>query len=351
MTNKPKPTRKPTPPKPVRPSGEADKSKPYQFVSIPQGYPDRKHPAGHNQLNTNDYFTGQISLKLTVKTPTFIASGLVAMGSDLSQMTKNIPLIKVAINQENKLLIPGSSLKGVVRSVYEAITKSCICKTKARNEQIPHQYNECKEPKNLCPACRVFGAMGWQGLLNFNDCIADEIKPSVGLMPSLYSPRSYTPIYKNKGKVAGRKFYYHTIKAVDKGKQGIPVQQAKAELTFITKLGFRNLKIEELGALLIVLGQDKYNSFALKIGGGKPIGMGTMTVEITEINCPQKLNERYLNYDVSTSEILEGELLQKFINNAIRSANQNSIIRRQQLEEIKNILKYPTDRQPPEGMY
>lgn len=46
------------------------------------------------------------------------------MGSDVGQ--SKIPLIKTMQMGENKLLIPGSSLKGAVRSVYEAITNSTL---------------------------------------------------------------------------------------------------------------------------------------------------------------------------------------------------------------------------------
>jgi hypothetical protein len=41
---------------------------------------------------------------------------------------------------------------------------------------------------------------------------------------------------------------------------------------------YKNLKSEELGVLLIALGQDPNAQIALKLSGGRPIGMGTMTV-------------------------------------------------------------------------
>ncbi len=86
--------------------------------------------------------------------------------------------------------------------------------------------------------------------------------------------------------------YYHTIRAIDKGQnQGITIQQAAKEYTFISELHFKNLKSEELGTLLIVLGQDPKYPIALKVGGGKPIGMGTMTVEVTAAQVLQNLKE------------------------------------------------------------
>ncbi|VXD17619.1 conserved hypothetical protein [Planktothrix serta PCC 8927] len=322
--------------------------KPYSMVSLPKPAPQRKPPVGQEQFKLKR-LSGKISLRLTVKTATFIASGVVAMGTDVSSLNKNIPLIKVAVSQGEKIIIPGSSLKGVVRSTYEAITSSCLCKTRARKENIPEGYSECKDKTKLCPACQVFGAMGWQGLISFQDAVAETIKPSVGFMPSLYAPRTSRKAYFLNGKVAGRKFYYHAIKAVDKGQRGIPVQQAGAELTLTTQLRFMNLTEAELGTLLIVLGQDQNNYFALKVGGGKPIGMGTMTVEVTEIEHSENVKNRYLSYTLSEDNTLTGDKLKQFIQKNVNAAK--TLVQADQLKQLKAILEYPTKRTAPEGMY
>ncbi|NES20751.1 MAG: CRISPR-associated protein, partial [Symploca sp. SIO3E6] len=159
------------------------------------------------------------------------------------------------------------------------------------------------------------------------------------------------PQYFKQGKVAGRKFYYHTIRAIDKGQQqGIPVQQAAKEYSFTTQLHYRNLTSAELGTLLIVLGQDqaKY-PIALKVGGGKPIGMGTMTVEVTTLEQATNLRDRYLSYQ-STPDHLTGGELQQVMQKAIQKAHQE-LVQAQQLQELTTVLKYPTDREPPDGMY
>jgi hypothetical protein len=247
-----------------------------------------------------------------VKTATFIASGVVAMGSDLLDKTRSIPLIKTSIEGNQKLLIPGSSFKGAVRSTYEAITPSCLCKVAKQYKQgdkmvkirLPRGYQECQvEPQrnqtDVCPACRVFGALNWQGLIHFTDARCETAGFSTGFMPSLYRPRpeKRKAYFNQQREVAGRKFYYHAVKAVDKGQQqGIPVQQAGKEYTFTTQLRFMNLTSAELGTLLIVLGQDPKNPIALKVGGGKPVGMGTMVVDVTEIkriNSKQAWRDRF----------------------------------------------------------
>lgn len=351
-----KPSPRPQPQRPVKPNLPVNDSvlKPYELVSLPQLAPKRSTPVGQERFRS-DRISGKIPLRLTVKTTAFVASGVVAMGSDISNQTRNIPLIKTSVLRNQGLIIPGSSLKGVVRSIYEAVTTSCLCKTKAERTAIPNGYRECHEKNNLCPACQVFGAMGWQGLISFPDAITTETQSSVGFMPSLYAPRPKRAAYYINGKVAGRKFYYHTIKAIDKGQQkGIAVQQAGSEFIFTTQLHFMNLSLAELGTLFIVLGQDKpNNTIALKVGGGKPIGMGTMEVaEIKEMRLLQNKQDwkkRYCQYD-QAAETLSGNKLQDFIKQAIQSAHQ-SLVQPQQMKQLTEVLQFPTDREPPEGMY
>lgn len=324
--------------------------KPYQLVSLPKSPPQREKPIGHSQLN-NDRYHGFLSLRLQIQTSSFIASGVVAMGSDLSKQTRNIPLIKLAVARNNELVIPGSSLKGTIRSTYEAITRSCVCKTKAKKE-LPKSYQECKKSQNLCPACQVFGAMGWQGLLFFQDAILEsqgETKVTPAFMPSLYSPSQKRAAYYKNGKVAGRKFYYHAQKSVEKS-QGIPVQNISENSTFTTRFYFRNLSQSQLGTLFTVLGQNPTYPFALKIGGGKPIGMGSLITDIVQLELDQNLRDRYLSYETN-SDPLTGNSLQQFIHQTIKKAHETKLIQEQQLQELQTILTYPTNREAPSGMY
>lgn len=337
----------------MNPPEKPKSPKPYALVSFPQEPPNRQKPIGHSQLK-KDRLQGSISLRLTIKTSSFVASGVVAMGSDLSSQTRHIPLIKLAVESNNQLVIPGSSLKGTIRSTYEAITRSCLCKTKANKKEIPKEYQPCNnKDRKLCPACQVFGAMGWQGLISFQDAIlaeSPEQKVTTGFMPSLYSPSpKRAGYYKNK-LVAGRKFYYHAKEAVEKTQsKGIPVQNITENSIFTTTLRFRNLNQAELGTLLTVLGQNKNYPFALKMGGGKPVGMGTLITEVTAIDCPN-VRDRCLSYNTN-SDSLTGKALEEFIDQAIQTAHNSQLIQRQQLEELQKILTYPTDREPPSGMY
>jgi len=323
--------------------------KPYDFVSFPQERPNLQRPFGHQKYDQNRLH-GTIYLTLKVQTSLHISTGAVVLGSDIGS---KISLLKTMIQGvDAKLSIQGSSLKGCIRSAYEAITNSTLgAITSKYKEKIPTERLPCKNKEKLCPASRVFGALDWQGLLDFNDANCERIGFSTGFMPSLYAPRPNCDAYYQRGKLAGRKFYYNMSKAIEKGQRdGISVQQAGKEYTFKTQVTFKNLLPEELGTLLIILGQDKKYPMALKVGGGKPIGMGTMTVNVDKINQPQNLKQRYSSYQVSEDDDLTGDKLQQFIQKQIQVAHLQ-LIQKEQLEQLAAILRYPNDRQAPSGMY
>ncbi|WP_373530363.1 RAMP superfamily CRISPR-associated protein [Nostoc sp.] len=349
---------RPQPPSTPNRSSGGDSSpelppKPYEFVSFPKEKPNLQRPAGHHKY-FSDRLHGTLYLTLKVQTSLHISTGVVVMGSDIG--SDRIPLIKTMVQGvDQKLSIGGSSLKGCIRSVYEAITNSTLAVTTSkykRDNKYPSERLPCNDKEKLCPASRVFGALNWQGLLDFNEAKCESMEFSTGFMPSLYRPRpDERSAYFIQGRVAGRKFYYHTIRAIDKGQNsGIPVQQAGREYIFKTQLHFKNLLPEELGTLLIVLGQDSQCPIALKVGGGKPIGMGTMTVTIDKIARSQSLEKRYSAYKINESDELIGDVLQQFMQTQIQAAYLR-LIQQPQLDELTAVLRYPSDREPPSGMY
>ena len=209
----------------------SENPKPYDFVSFPQERPNLQRPFGHHKYDQNRLH-GTIYLTLKVQTSLHISTGAVVLGSDIGS---KISLFKTMIQGvDAKLSIQGSSLKGCIRSVYEAITNSTLgAVTSKYKEKISPERLPCRNKEKLCPASRVFGALNYQGLLDFNDANCERIGFSTGFMPSLYAPRPNCDLYYQRGKLAGRKFYYNMSKAIEKGqKDGISVQQAGKEYTF-----------------------------------------------------------------------------------------------------------------------
>ena len=356
-TNLPPKPRRSTPPpsSPVSNNpAETGEPKPYELISFPKERPPKNPPAGHHQY-FGDRLHGTLFLTLKVQTTLHVSTGVVVMGSDIGS---RVPLIKTMVqNIDQKLSIQGSSLKGCIRSAYEAITNSTLAVITSRyRDKIPQERLPCKNKQELCPASQVFGALDWQGLIEFSDAKCENTGFATGFMPSLYRPRpdQRRAYFDARGNVAGRKFYYHTIRAIDKGQnQGITVQQAAKEYTFQTQIQFKNLTAAELGTLLIVLGQDPKYPIALKVGGGKPIGMGTMTVEVTAARVLQNkgdLRDRYSSYNSPESDSMTGTKLQQFMQKNIQAAH-SSLVQATQLQQLAEVLKYPTDREPPTGMY
>ena len=324
--------------------------KPYELVSFPRQKPTLRHPAGHDQYRS-DCYHGTLSLTLNVKTAVHVSTGIVVLGTDVKS---KVPLIKTMTQgAQQRLTIAGSSLKGVVRSIYEAITNSTLAVVTGKyNQDMPRERLPCRDKTRLCPASMVFGALDWQGLVQFSDAVCQRSEFATGFMMSPYSPQPKKHAeYFHNGQAAGRKFYYHAVKALDGGEQGIPVQQAGSEYTFTTQVRFMNLTEAELGTLLIALGQDEKAGFALKVGGGKPRGMGTMTVTVSSIESFQTVRDRYRAYMLPNATTLTDQPLKAFIQQRIAAAYRHKLVETVQLKELSEILKFPTDRPAPKEAY
>lgn len=319
--------------------------KPYELIPFPNKPITPKSPPGHSQYLPNRLH-GTLYLTLLARTSLHVSTGSVVMGSDIDEKP---PLIKTMVRTpDNKLIIQGSSIKGCIRSIYEAITNSRLGVISKKYEQsYPEERSPKKNSQNqLCPASLVFGASGegwgWQSLIDFQDAICEQTDYKIGFIPNLWSAKpEKRKAYFNNGKAAGRKFYYHMTREIDKGKRdGIPIQQIK-QAYFKTQIQFHNLQPQELGTLLVILGQDSEYPLGLKLGGGKPIGMGTITIDITKANISQNLDDlrqRYSSYSTS-SQTLTGDKLSNFIQENIKIARKN-LIENTQLQAIYEILGY-----------
>lgn len=156
--------------------------KPYELIPFPTQRPTLERPAGHAQFHP-DRLHGTLFLTLTVQTAVHISTGHLALGSDVG--VKGIPVLKTMTTTPNgRLKIQGSSLKGAIRAMYEAITNSTLAVMTSRyKNQIPPERHPCRNKEQLCPASRVFGALNWQGLVEFRDAIATSAGSGGGSLP------------------------------------------------------------------------------------------------------------------------------------------------------------------------
>lgn len=176
--------------------------------------------------------------------------------------------------------MPGTSLKGAFRSVLEAITHSCVTAASRDAGSVP---TLCRLPRResesaeLCPACRLFGTMGYQGKVT----VSDALPLSGGLvfaeLPELWRPRSEKRhrYLLADGTPKGRKFYFH-----GKVREGtVPVEVWRSGSQLRVRVSFSGLVEAELGLVLLAMGYplaEGEPGLALKLGGHKPSCCGSV---------------------------------------------------------------------------
>lgn len=330
--------------------------KPYEFVSFPPGSPRRSKVEGHHHFATNK-LSGTLALRLTARRPVQVACGTQDV-LRLKTTGDTVVAQDVTVRRRGEELhvLPSSSLKGVVRSVVEALSPSCVRVTSWRTRKaLPRRLNACSRVDQLCPACRLFGMSGrarenYGGQVQVEDAVMIEGRTAVVRTPLLWTParsrRGLPNRYLEGRETKGRKFYYHGTLA--KGPDARLVASTGA--TFETQLHFENLTAGELGLLLIALGQHPDKPFLLKVGAAKPVGMGSVEVQVTGIE---------LLGDVRRSgragagiERLEGNTLRDRIQEWIDQAEPESLLISDALEELWAILRAENLSRPsPEEAY
>ena len=309
--------------------------KPFDFVSLPKRI-DKKPPTGHDQYHEN-CLTGQIQGTIEALSPIHIGSGVIDIGDD-------VELIKTAVRTGDKIVIPGSSLKGAIRSVVEAISESCVCKVSRDSRRaVPRDFMECRQKDRLCVACRMFGAMGFQSNIAIQDALHIDGQIGTERVPELYSPRPQ----RGMRDIPERKFYMHG--EVASGETPVEACERGSKFRFVVQID--NLTQAEWGLFFTALGHHHEHPFKLKIGGIKPACFGSIDFQIDEIHVEEQTRDRYLDWDVQSESAKIGEQLEAWKSECITHAVTDSLIKSEQLTKLAQILKYPNDRNCPSGLY
>ena len=256
-------------------------------------------------------------------------------------------------------VIPATSLKGALRSNYEAITHSCLgpVRTRAtekysrnpRQSELPqalinelppdlraqaeeakwpprivveldvqavHPWQPCRLSRgkeataSLCPACALFGAEGLQGRVWFDDAEVVGQLPQRGPLriASLYGPRlhragSLRVITRGHStlvqvqRLRGRKAYYRVRLGEVPARGNVPLDYLPQGTCLRTLLYFRNLTPAELGGVVAALGIVPKREFAFRVGGGKPLGLGYLKLRLQGAYMADEV-EQWLDFDV-----------------------------------------------------
>jgi hypothetical protein len=313
--------------------------KPYDFVPFPKERPDREKGAGQDKLDAR-LLSGTLELTLRTLTPVHVGLGysdFVKAGNQeyLAALQASKP-VREADAVRRRYLIPGSSLKGAVRSIVEAITRSCVRVTHVKYQLIPDDNRPCGREKGLCLACRLFGAQDYQGHVSFEDAVAP--KGSLVLLgtPLLWTParggRGLPPRYLQGNQARGRKFYAHA--RPPSGADPRACIKSGAELPL--RIHFLNLSEAELGVLLTALGLHPDHPFPIKLGGGKPVGLGSVQVIPQRINLLQGADALKATGRLGQSQTLVGDALDKFTTRCAQAADK--LIDDDALGELESIL-------------
>jgi CRISPR/Cas system CSM-associated protein Csm3 (group 7 of RAMP superfamily) len=314
--------------------------KPYDFVPFPKGRPDRKKGARQDKLDAR-LLSGTLELTLHTLTPVHVGLGysdFIKAGDReyLAALQASKP-VREAEAVRRRYLIPGSSIKGAVRSIVEAITRSCIRITQGRHRPyIPQGYGGCMSVNDLCIACRLFGAQDYQGHVSFEDAVAP--KGSLVLLgtPLLWTParggRGLPPRYLERDRAKGRKFYRHA--SPPSGVDPRACIKSGAELPL--RIHFLNLSEAELGVLLTALGQHPDHRFPIKLGGGKPVGLGSVQIILNRVTLLQGADALKATGRLGQAKTLAGDDLNDFLTQCANAAN--TLIDNDALGELEAIL-------------
>src|SRR5690606_28139462 len=136
-------------------------------------------PAGHAVLTRqgqDQTLAGVLHFTIKALTPLHVALGIV--GPADAQHGKEFAALPVTVLRypdESRgepvrvPILPGSSFKGVVRAVAEAISPSCVPVAEQRVRGLLGKHDRCKDVHSLCPACRLFGSIRYAGHVSIGD--------------------------------------------------------------------------------------------------------------------------------------------------------------------------------------
>jgi len=254
--------------------------KPFVLIDIPSTPPERKPATTHEKFAG---LTGRLELTFTVVSEyLFVGSG--AYGFDPNARGDRPDVWYTFYRRNGRLCVPGTSIKGAIRAIVEAISNSCVSQRHPRERISSPHHQPCRfqnEKSPLCPACRLFGAIGrtgYRGRVHFSDFLPNgEVRSQIVKIGELWEPKRYDS--------TKRRFY--ESKSFQPTGDSRPqsgfrfVEAVRKETKFQGILMFENLSEAELGMLFHALGwavegERVIIAFAPKVGGAKPRCFGSV---------------------------------------------------------------------------
>lgn len=283
---------------------------PYNFVSLGKG---KARVAPHDP-HAKENLEGRMTCLLTVRTPLFIPNTSGGQKQRVFYSYEDLAQKKEwQLQAPEEPIIPGSSIRGMLRAAYEAASNSCMGVLKKGNNDASRKelytraeradYLPCSGKRNdLCPACSLFGMVSaGQGRRAYGSRIRLTDAQRRGRIqfgppqqiPQLWEPRAYatgfyTRRYENVAETTlrGRKFYWHH-EVKPEGIDGDRMMSIwpVVEGTFSFELyfdGITEAELRQLAALIQLKGHSGYRG-AYKLGAAKPLGYGSVALDIETV--------------------------------------------------------------------
>ena len=219
--------------------------------------------------------TLKLIIKGTITTKTAIHVGA---QRSLDPIESDNPVLK---DIGGRPVIPGSSLKGVFRSLIEStmkgmgVTKVCspadgeLCVDKKKLENLKNNYDEYIKHimDNSCPVCKLFGSPYLSSKIHFEDATVEE-----GWKEDFYEIRDGVAIDRDSRTAAPKKkFDFETV---------------PPDVKFNLNITMENPNPYDIG--MIAMAIELINIGAVGIGGNRSRGLGRVEIEITEVNIISK---------------------------------------------------------------
>ncbi len=256
---------------------------PANYQGLPAEKVERNESAvAHDRLQV-ERLSGRLELRAEVLGAVHMGTGTVDELPDQNRL-----YLDIVSTARNRDCLPGAGIKGPIRSLYEALSSSC-----------PLDGN-CTPPNKLCPACSLFGSLGYLGRAGFDEFIDDPGDPvTFGLtkLPTAYPPRLEK----------GRRIYGRPHKEIENVKNTFYGVLAKGSKLY-GGLWFENATEAEIGLLLLSMGLDR--SFAPRFGGGKHGGIGAVRLVPLAF---KKMDPKVRYGGGAKAAPLEGEALERWI--------------------------------------
>lgn len=341
---------------------------PYDFVRIDwERPPARRKPIWHHQLvgqGAQRLYSGSIEVDVFAETPIFIHDP-----RNVSPDPKKPA--QFMQNKQGEYIIPGSSLKGMIRCVVETLGNGCLTLFDGDYERgkvnyrrsVPDSFQHCDNNTQLCIACRTFGMLKERaggvllGKVNIGDACAnpekvykyEPIYTAVLVEPKPHHEAFY--LDEERRHIAGRKFYFHHSQDMkpltEPGLKlfgGKPANRFIQPLDYDTQFHFRmdftSLEADEFAALMLAIALEE--DMRHKIGYGKPLGLGSVSLVPTSLTLID-YSTRYTQPDRERGKtMLEGNAMWNLLYEHIDEFSQGQLIP-MAMNDLRRIWRWPPD--------